>query len=130
MLATQDDKQLGVTAAPRFRFAIITRAAAWLVIAFTIGWVLNRLGHHFDRDGHTAGFGRGFVQGALMPMALPNLAFGSDVNIYTTNNSGVHYKLGYTAGVNACGMLFFGVFFWRLRRWRSLAQRENVSIKD
>src|SRR4029077_14576631 len=98
MLATQDDKQIQVTPAPRFRFPIIGRAIGWLVIAFTIGWILNRLGHHFDQDAQPAGYARGFVQGALMPMAMPNLAFGSDVQIYSANNTGIHYKFGYTAG--------------------------------
>ena len=53
-----------------------------------------------------------------MPAALPNLLVGYDVAIYTTRNNGVFYKLGYTLGVNACGALFFGMFYWRLNRWR------------
>ena len=65
-----------------------------------------------------AGFRRGLVQGALMPMALPNLIVGNDVTIYSQNNTGLTYKLGYTAGVNACGAVFFGLFFWRVNRWR------------
>ena len=62
MLVTQDDKHVGVRASLPFRFAILGRAVAWLVIAFMIGWILNGLGHHFDRDGRPAGFGRGFLQ--------------------------------------------------------------------
>ena len=54
----------------------------------------------------------------LMPAALPNLLVGSDVVIYAQNNTGVSYKLGYTMGVNVCGAVFFGFFFWRLNRWR------------
>jgi hypothetical protein len=26
--------------------------------------------------------------------------------------------LGYTCGVNACGAIFFGWFFWRVSKWR------------
>jgi hypothetical protein len=61
------------------------------------------------------------LQGALMPMALPNLALGRDIPIYSLNNTGVRYKLGYTAGVNVCGAFFFGLLFWRLNRWRARA---------
>jgi hypothetical protein len=49
---------------------------------------------------------------------MPLLAFGRDVTIYAANNAGVPYKLGYTCGVNACGAIFFGLFFLRLNRWR------------
>ncbi len=53
-----------------------------------------------------------------MPMSLPNLLVGKDIEIYSVRNTGVTYKLGYTAGVNGAGALFFGFFFWRLNRWR------------
>ncbi len=53
-----------------------------------------------------------------MPAALPNLLMGNDVPIYAEKNTGCTYKLGYTAGVNGCGLLFFGFFFWRVNRWR------------
>ncbi len=53
-----------------------------------------------------------------MPCALPNLLVGKDVSIYNENNNGVRYKLGYTCGVNACGAIFFGLFFLRLSRMR------------
>jgi hypothetical protein len=43
---------------------------------------------------------------------------GRDVVIYSVNNTGVTYKLGYTAGVNSAGAVFFGLFFWRVSRWR------------
>jgi len=71
-----------------------------------------------DRSTRPAGFSRGMLQGALMPMAMPNLLIGSDVIIYAQNNTGVSYKLGYTAGVNVCGAIFFGLFFWRVSRWK------------
>jgi len=58
------------------------------------------------------------LHGALMPLALPNLLIGRDVPIYAVHNTGVSYKIGYTAGVNACGALFFGCFYWRLHRLR------------
>ena len=98
----------------------ILRAVAGLVVlAFAIGWVLQHTTEAIN-DGKTrAGFGRGVIHGALMPLALPNLLVGRDVPIYAVNNSGVPYKLGYTAGVNACGALFFGLIFWRWGRRRA-----------
>ncbi|HKI69898.1 MAG TPA: hypothetical protein VKA67_09940, partial [Verrucomicrobiae bacterium] len=83
-------------------------------IGLAVRHVLGKL----DRGKGPAGFGRGVVQGALMPCALPNLLVGNDVVIYAQKNTGLSYKLGYTVGVNACGALFFGFFFWRLNRWR------------
>ena len=56
-----------------------------------------------------------------MPMSMPNLLAGQDITIYSQNNTGVSYKLGYTAGVNGCGAIFFGVFFWRVNRWKGKA---------
>jgi len=76
-----------------------------------------------------AGFGRGVLDGALMPGALPPLLMGRDVTIYAANNSGRLYKLGYTAGVNGCGALFFGIIYWRVIRWRKQA-RQPITLVD
>ncbi len=92
----------------------------YVVLAFMIGAVLNRVAASLEHDACPAGFGRGLLQGALMPMALPNLLVGRDVSIYAATNTGVKYKLGYTAGVNACGALFFGLLYWRVSRWRRI----------
>ena len=103
--------------------SIGTRISSFLLIAAIIGGILNQVASSLDRNAHPAGFTRGMLQGALMPMSLPNLLVGRDVTIYSQNNTGVTYKLGYTTGVNACGALFFGVVFWRLgrlRRWANL----------
>lgn len=97
------------------RWAI--RAACVLAVAACIGWGLNRSAAAFERNPRPAGFSLGMVQGALMPLALPNLLMGKDVVIYAPNNTGRTYKLGYALGVNLCGLVFFGVFFWRLARW-------------
>ena len=97
---------------------IFLRLIFFLILAFTIGAILNRVSSTLERDARPAGFGRGVLQGVLMPMALPNLLVGRDVTIYSSNNTGVRYKLGYTFGVNGCGAIFFGFFFWRLTRWR------------
>jgi len=107
------------SAPPRARRSLVSRLAAILLLAFVIGWTLNRVAQQLDRDNRPAGFVRGLVQGALMPASMPNLLIGHDVAIYAEkNNNGVFYKLGYTMGVNACGAIFFGLFYWRLKRWR------------
>ena len=95
-----------------------------VLAAATIGWTLNRLSASLEHHARPAGFSRGLLQGALMPMALPNLLVGKDVAIYSQNNTGVTYKLGYTTGVNACGAVFFGIFFWRVSRWRRNGRRD------
>ncbi len=92
-----------------------------LALAALIGSLLNRVAASLDRSTRPAGFGRGVIQGALMPMSMPNLIVGRDVTIYSANNTGVSYKLGYTSGVNVCGAIFFGVLFWRLNRLRKWA---------
>ncbi|HXT38610.1 MAG TPA: hypothetical protein VN887_01165 [Candidatus Angelobacter sp.] len=107
--------------APAHRRAnLVTRLAFIILLAFAIGWVLNRVARQLEHSSRPAGFVRGLVQGALMPASMPNLLIGHDVAIYAEkNNNGVFYKLGYTMGVNACGAIFFGMFYWRLKRWRN-----------
>lgn len=108
-----------ISTPPRPRSSLVGRLAGILLLAFVIGWTLNRVAQQLDRNQRPAGFVRGLVQGALMPASMPNLLIGHDVVIYAEkNNNGVFYKLGYTMGVNACGAIFFGMFYWRLKRWR------------
>ncbi len=105
---------------------IPARVLAIIVAAVTVAWTLNQISRSMAQNARPAGFRRGVLQGALMPMALPNLLFGKDVAIYSENNTGVSYKLGYTAGVNGCGAIFFGLFFWRLRRLKKWAEGKNT----
>ena len=100
------------------RKRLLLRVLTFLALATCIGWMLNQAGRLLDQKGRPAGFVMGMAQGALMPLALPNLAVGHDVIIYSGNNTGRNYKLGYTVGVNGCGLIFFGLFFWRVSRWR------------
>src|SRR5579859_1968375 len=93
---------------------VLARLVIVLLVAFSIGAVLNRVSAGLDNNARPAGFSRGVLQGALMPMAMPNLLVGRDVTIYSPRNTGVAYKLGYTVGVNGCGAVFFGFLFWRL----------------
>jgi hypothetical protein len=97
---------------------IITRLISIAIVGFFFFWVVQRSSSRLDASTEPAGFARGLLHGALMPLALPNLVIGRDPTIYASNNSGRLYKLGYTAGVNGCGLVFFGFFFWRLNRIR------------
>ena len=119
MLEPMSATTINISTPPRARRSRATRLATILLLAFVIGWTLNRVAQQLDRSDRPAGFMRGLVQGALMPASMPNLLIGHDVVIYAEkNNNGVFYKLGYTMGVNACGAIFFGIFYWRLKRWR------------
>lgn len=70
----------------------------------------------FHATAEPAGFARGVLHGALMPMALPALLAGQDVPIYAEANTGRPYKLGYIVGINACGLVVFGTAFLAPRR--------------
>lgn len=100
------------------RRKILKRVLTFLIVAVCVGIFMRQMSARFSKNTAPAGFARGMLQGALMPGALPNLLVGNDVAIYAANNTGLTYKLGYTCGVNACGAIFFGFFFWRVSRWR------------
>lgn len=118
--ATMSNTQLVTPAATlatrllRLLLRLLTVAA----VAISLGWAVQRSSALLDRDASPAGFARGLLHGAIMPMAMPNLLIGQEVTIYAPNNTGRFYKLGYTAGVNGCGLIFFGYFFWRVNRTR------------
>ena len=100
------------------RRKILKRILSFLLVAAVVGICVRQISVNMSRSAAPAGFVRGMLQGALMPGALPNLLVGNDVTIYAPNNTGRTYKLGYTCGVNACGAIFFGWFFWRVSKWR------------
>jgi len=91
---------------------IVVFLAVATFLGWSYGWASPRV---FPRES-TLGFGYGMLHGGLMPMALPSLVMGQDVDIFAPNNSGRLYKLGYIAGINICGLLFFGSAFWRPKR--------------
>jgi len=105
---------------------ILVRVMCFLVVGTCLAWGINRSAAAQARSKRAAGFGRGVLHGALMPLALPNLLMGCDVAIYAENNTGRTYKLGYTVGVNGCGLLFFGLLFWRLGSWTRAGRREDT----
>ena len=103
---------------PTKRPSLLRRVATFVVMATGIGCVMHFAAGKVHNAKGRAGFLQGIVHGAMMPIALPNLLVGSDVTIYAESNTGRTYKLGYTVGVNGCGAIFFGLFFWRVNRWR------------
>lgn len=112
------DTQNSIAGPTSRRRIILKRILSFVVVAACVGVLIHLISEKFSRSTAPAGFVRGMLQGALMPGALPNLLLGNDVIIYAPNNTGRTYKLGYTFGVNACGAIFFGWFFWRVSRWR------------
>jgi len=112
------DTQNSISGPALRRRKILKRVLTFLIVAACVGILIHFISANFSRSAAPAGFVRGMLQGALMPGALPNLLVGNDVIIYAANNTGRTYKLGYTCGVNACGAIFFGWFFWRVSRWR------------
>src|SRR5262245_40271345 len=84
----------GPALAAWIRFA--KRLILVVLIGGTILWVIHRSSERLDRTPEPAGFARGMLHGALMPMAVPNLLLGQDVLIYAPRNNGRLYKLGYT----------------------------------
>ena len=94
---------------------IIIRVVTILIFSFLVGWYMNR---STSEAGQPSGFFQGVLHGALMPCQMPRLLVGYDVVIYAPHNTGRTYKLGYTAGVNGCGAIFFGLLYWRVNRWR------------
>jgi hypothetical protein len=95
---------------------LFKKAAILLVVGVAFGWFYGWAAPWAFPAEPRAGFGRGVLHGALMPIALPSLLLGHDVEIYDANNSGRTYKLGYIVGINLCGLVFFGSAFWRPQR--------------
>jgi hypothetical protein len=92
----------------------LLRKIAWFLIAsLLLGWFYGWASPRAFPKNSTFGFGYGMLHGALMPLALPSLLMGQDVEIFAANNSGRVYKIGYICGINVCGAAFFGPLFWR-----------------
>jgi hypothetical protein len=103
---------------PRGWWRLPARLALVVAMASSAGWLLNQSIESIEKRSEPAGFLHGMFHGAAMPCALPGLLVGKELIIYAPNNTGRIYNLGYTVGVNSCGAVFFGLFYWRLHRWR------------
>ena len=93
-----------------------TKITVFLIVSALFGWAYGWSSSRAFPQDKTFGFGYGMLHGALMPLALPTLLMGRDVEIYATDNSGRFYKIGYICGINVCGLAFFGPLFWRPKR--------------
>jgi len=91
----------------------LAKGLVLLVVTLLLGWFYAWASPWAYPRERRAGFAHGLLHGALMPMALPSLVLGKDVEIFAAENSGRFYKLGYIVGINACGLVFFGSAFWR-----------------
>jgi len=92
---------------------ILRKVVTLIIVGVIFGWIYAQASPWMFPRETQAGLGYGLAHGALMPMALPSLLLGKDVEIYSANNSGRLYKIGYTIGINICGIVFFGSAFWR-----------------
>lgn len=94
----------------------LRKIAIFSICSLLLGWFYGWSSPRAFPKNKTLGFGYGVLHGALMPLALPSLLLGQNVEIFATDNSGRFYKIGYICGINLCGVAFFGPLFWRPRR--------------
>jgi hypothetical protein len=95
---------------------LVFKITALVLLGLALGVGYDWAAARFYVPERTAGFRLGVLHGALMPAALPTLLMGKDVPIFAQNNNGRIYKVGYIAGINLCGLLFFGLAFSRPRK--------------
>ena len=94
---------------------LAVKAVTLIVLGLVFGFAYDWAAPRFYGADRVPGFPTGVLHGALMPVALPTLLMGKDVPIYAPNNTGRTYKLGYIAGINLCGLVFFGAAFRKPR---------------
>jgi hypothetical protein len=100
----------------RFAITLLRKALTLVVVGILFGMLYDWAKPWAYPADRPVGFNYGVLHGAMMPIALPTLVMGKDVMIYANNNSGRIYKIGYICGINLCGLVFFGLAFWRPRR--------------
>jgi len=94
---------------------ILRKAVTIAVVMLVFGWLYSWASPWAFSPNRTSGFAYGLLHGAMMPLSLPSLVVGRDVQIYDDHNVGRIYKIGYICGVNICGLVFIGPLFWRPR---------------
>jgi len=115
-MATLPPSQAAGPAAAGWLKRLAVKAATLVLLGLVLGFGYDWAAPRLYWPERVAGFRLGMVHGALMPVALPSLLLGKDVPIYAEKNEGRIYKLGYIAGINVCGFIFFGLAFWRPAR--------------
>ena len=89
----------------------LAKASGLIVASVVLGWAFAWAQSGSYGADRKAGFWVGLVHGAVMPAALPCLLAGKDVPIFNPTNTGRTYKIGFLFGINACGVVFFGLGF-------------------
>jgi hypothetical protein len=107
------------------RWGWLLAALRLFIIGLLLGWLYGWAAPRLYPPERVSGFGWGMAHGACMPMALPALLLGQEVSIYAERNTGRGYKLGYIAGINFCGLVFFGGAFWKPRRTATQADQNH-----
>jgi cyanate permease len=92
--------------------SLVIRITRLVLVGILFGMVYAWAAPKLYPEQSVPGFWLGSAHGACMPLALPSLLMHKDVPIYAEKNQGRIYKLGYIAGINACGFVFFGLAFW------------------
>ena len=95
---------------------LVVKVVVLVVLGLLLGAAYDWAAPRMYEPDRLPGFRLGVLHGALMPVALPTLLMGRDVPIYAATNTGRFYKIGYIAGINLCGMTFFGAAFRRPRQ--------------
>jgi hypothetical protein len=103
------------SARPAWPRRVAIQIARLVLVGVLLGWLYAWGAPVVYPKQTVPGFWLGAAHGALMPMALPSLLMGKEVPIYATDNRGNIYKIGYIAGINACGFVVFGLSFWNPR---------------
>lgn len=98
------------------RWSLLIKAARFVAVTALFGWLYGWASPKCFPPDRQSDYVLGFVHGALMPMALPSLVMGKNVEIFASNNSGRPYKIAYICGINACGLVFFGSMFLSPKR--------------
>ncbi len=96
--------------------ALAVKVVVLVVLGLLLGAAYDWAAPRMYGPERPPGFRMGVLHGALMPVALPALLLGRDVPIYAATSTGRTYKIGYIAGINLCGLTFFGAAFRRPRQ--------------
>jgi hypothetical protein len=114
LIAMPSSEQAHISLTPPVRRHWVIRLAIMAVTAYLFAWACGVAMKADSKITTPPGLFRGMLHGAMMPVAWPALLAGHDQEIYAQTNSGVTYKLGYSLGVNASGLFFFGWLFLSL----------------
>src|SRR2546426_191911 len=80
----------------------IKKVVVFLAVSVLLGWFYGWTSSRMLPKETKFGFAHGLLHGAMMPLALPTLVMGRDVEMFGTNNTDRGYKIGYICGINLC----------------------------